>query len=131
MLVRLKTLNPTKHKLVTWTQMTSGLRVWTKWENFFQSALTRRSKLLAFQVTNLVGSRLWNPTSSSFPEWDSWGEESATFLEDGDPSTDFSIGWKNRFMVALLTNWRTEEETKLLKVTVDAYPEWVTRNKSR
>lgn len=81
---------------ITCKAMTSGSKVVMKLENSGQLFLTRRSKLLAFHVTNLRGSFLLfsslevSVVSPSFFE----GESAGFFAEHS-----FSIGLKNRFMV--------------------------------
>lgn len=84
-------------KRVTCIAMTSGSKLVTNLVNSGQLFLTRRRKLLAFQVMNFDGSPLFsfdNETSSSFS-----GCEREGFFED--PS--FSTGLKKRFMAQCLS----------------------------
>lgn len=70
--------------------MTSGSKSETNLESSDQSFFTRRRKLLAFQVTNFVGSFWFFPSSTP-----SSGERQG-FLGADEPS--FSMGLKNRFI---------------------------------
>lgn len=81
--------------------MTSGSKPETNLERSDQSFLTRRRKLLAFQVTNFVGSFCFFPSSTASPLRFS-GERRQGFLGADEPS--FSIGLKNRF-IAFFTNF--------------------------
>lgn len=84
-------------KRVTCIAMTSGSKLVTNLVNSGQLFLTRRRKLLAFQVMNFDGSPLFSfdkETSSSFS-----GCEREGFFED--PS--FSTGLKKRFMAQCLS----------------------------
>lgn len=81
---------------ITCTAMTSGSKVVTKLENAGQLFLTRRSKLLAFHVTNLRGSFfLFSSLEVSVVSPSFFEGESAGFF--AEPS--FPIGLKNLFMV--------------------------------
>lgn len=86
-------------KRLTCIAITSGSKLVTNLENSGQLFLTRRSKLLAFQVTNFSGS------SFLFSSCDVSQLFSPSFFEGervgflADPS--FSIGLKNRFMLLL------------------------------
>lgn len=113
---------------LTWTQMTSGSTRETNWQKAGQSLFIRRSRLLAFHVTNLRGSSSRgaggespSPTAQAAAAGASPPRESESEAEAaaaaaglffaGEPS--LGTGWKKRFIATAAGGGRSSRRVFL------------------